>query len=116
MDPMFLREVVEGDEVVPVALQAFRCRALANGAPVGAELVPQLLALGSSGCLVEFPELLADLAVEPLGQLVDEVHCAMVPTTSVAGLWENVVEGRPDAERAVPDHQQRRLGHTPRHQ
>ncbi len=70
---MFFWEVIQGDEVLPVARQAGGGRRLAQLAQPGAQGIPTTLALLASGCLGESVQLLAHLGQETLGQFVEHV-------------------------------------------
>jgi len=66
----------------------------------------------SSGRLGECPQLGADLGVQSFGQFVEHVQLAVVPAALMAGGGEDLVQRRPQAQRAVADRQQRRLAQS----
>jgi hypothetical protein len=64
---MFLWEVIEGNEILPVTLQAGDRRQLAQTTLSGDQCVAATLALLASGRLSECPQLVADLRLKPFG-------------------------------------------------
>lgn len=81
---MLLGVMVEGDEVRPVSLQAFRRPALAEGAQFGHVLVAEPLAVGLGVRGPHRTEAPPGFRLEPLGPLVLQVQNPMVlmPTSA----------------------------------
>jgi hypothetical protein len=74
MKPVLLGEVVEGDEVLGIALQAVGGVGLALGVQLLGEAGTQPGALRPGGSLVDGVEPAAGLAMEAPGQLVEDVQ------------------------------------------
>jgi hypothetical protein len=74
MKPVLLGEVVEGDEVLGIALQAVGGVGLALGVQLLGEAGTQPGALRPRGSLVDGVEPAAGLAMEAPGQLVEDVQ------------------------------------------
>ena len=84
MEPVLGREVVEGREVVPVAVERLGRLVLAGGMEPQGELVAAGLAGRPGRGRPDLPESPPGLRPEALGELVDQVEAAMVlmPTSA----------------------------------
>ena len=74
---MFFWEVIEGDEILPIAFQAGDRRHLAQTTQAGDQGIATTLALLASGRLGECPQFVADLGLKPFGQFVEHVQRSM---------------------------------------
>jgi hypothetical protein len=50
--------------------------------------------------------------MQPFGQFVEHVQHAVIPAALVTRRRKNLVEGRPEPQRAIANRQQRRFGQT----
>ena len=66
-----------------------------------------MLALLAARCFGQLVHLLAHRRPQALGQFVEDVQRAVIPTPLMAGSGEDLVERRPQAQCAIADSQHR---------
>jgi hypothetical protein len=106
---VFFGEVIKGDEILPVPLQAGGGRRLAQTTQSGVQGIPTTFALLARGRLGECPQFRADLRLKAFGQFVEHVQRSMIPAPLMARGGKDLVKRRPQPQRAIANRQQRCL-------
>ena len=89
MGPVLLGVVIEGDEVLPIPLQAVSRIAVTGGQELGTVPSPSAAAFGQGGGLVDLLDCSLGFRVEPLEELVDNIQtpALLMPPSGLTAAW-----------------------------